>query len=239
MHAHLSIERRLSRLIAANRRLRDAQAEPRNRSPWLPALQRWQAQRLERSFAALLKRADMRPAAEFFLSDLYGDHDVSHRDAGVARIVPRLVRLLPEPFLETLADAIELGVLSHALDLRMVRALEREHGTRATSIDDERYARAYRAVGLPRLRRRQIDLIVGVGRALDVAVRHPLLGRVLKLSRLPARAAGLGDLQRFLERGFAAFGALGGAEEFLSIIERQERAVSRRLFAREARPFDV
>lgn len=237
MHAHHPTARRLSRLIAANQRLRDAGADARNRSPWLPALQRWQAQRLQRSFQAFLKRADTRPAAEFFLSDLYGDHDVSGRDAGVARIVPRLIRLLPEDFLRTAADAIELGALSHAFDLRMVDRLVTRHGQRVRTLDEALYAETYRDCGLRRLRARQIDLIVEVGQSLDEAVRHPMLGRVLKLSRLPARAAGLWELQQFLERGFAAFAQLGGADEFLATIERQEREVSRRLFAGHARPF--
>ncbi len=228
---------RLARLIHANQRLRDAQAAPANASPWLPQLQRWQAKRLEVSFGHFLARPDTRPAAEFFLSDLYGDHDVSARDAGVARIVPRLLRLLPEEFILTAADAIELGALSHALDLRMVERLIRRCGRDARKIDAATYAQAYRDSGLPRLRRRQIDLIIEVGHALDAAVRHPMLGRVLKLSRVPARMAGLWELQQFLERGFAAFARLGGAQEFLATIERQEREVSRRLFAGHPKPF--
>lgn len=228
---------RLARLIQANQRLRDAQAAPANASPWLSLLQRWQAKRLEASFGHFLERKDTRPAAEFFLSDLYGDHDVSARDAGVARIVPRLLRLLPEEFILTAADAIELGALSHALDLRMVERLIRRRGSDAQKIDAATYAQAYRDCGLPRLRRRQIDLIIEVGHALDAAVRHPMLGRVLKLSRMPARMAGLWELQQFLERGFAAFACLGGAEEFLTTIERQEREVSRRLFAGHPKPF--
>lgn len=229
---------RIGRLIEANQRLRDPVRTPLNTSPWLPALQRWQAQRLARSFEHFLATPHMRPAAEFFLSDLYGDHDVSGRDSGVARIVPRLVRLLPEDFLVTAADAIELGALSHALDLRMAMRLQQAHGSRPR-IDLARYAQAYRATALPRLRRRQIDLIMEVGQALDQAVRHPMLGRVLKLSRLPARAAGLSDLQQFLERGFAAFAELGGAADFLGAIERQEREVSRRLFTGHPAPFDL
>lgn len=237
MHAHHPTARRLARLIAANQRLRSFDTEPRNRSPWLPALQRWQAQRLKASFAAFLKRPDRRPAAEFFLSDLYGDQDVSGRDSAVARIVPRLIRLLPDDFLRTAADAIELGALSHAFDLRMVDCLVRGYGERPRAFDEALYAQAYRDCGLPRLRARQIDLIVEVGQSLDEAVRHPMLGRVLKLSRLPARAAGLSELQQFLERGFAAFAKLGGADEFLATIERQEREVSRRLFAGHPQPF--
>lgn len=228
---------RLARLIHANQRLRDAQAVPANDSPWLPRLQRWQAGRLETSFEHFLRRVDTRPAAEFFLTDLYGDHDVSARDAGVARIVPRLLRLLPEEFILTAADAIELGALSHALDLRMVDRLIQRHGARARALDSDTYGLAYRDCGLPRLRRRQIDLIIEVGHALDAAVRHPMLGRVLRLSRMPARMAGVWELQQFLERGFGAFAKLGGAEEFLSTIERQERQASRRLFEGHPSPF--
>jgi hypothetical protein len=239
MPKHLLIAQRLTRLIAANRHLRDLELSPDNRSPWLPALQRWQAQRLKDSFRELLREPSSRPAAEFFLSDLYGDHDVGGRDAGVARVIPRLTRLLPENFLITAADAIELGALSHALDLRMVRHFEAAHGEhgRDVHIDAERYGETYRRCRLPRLRRRQIDLILEVGNALDDAVQHPMLGRVLKLSRMPARAAGLTDLQQFLERGFGAFAKLGGAEDFLATIERQEREASRRLFAGDPAPF--
>jgi hypothetical protein len=230
------IAARLSRLIAINQQLRDSARSPGNRSPWLPVLQRWQAQRLKESFAGFLREPSTRPAAEFFLTDLYGDHDVRGRDSGVARVIPRLIRLLPEDFLITAADAIELGALSHALDLRMVARLQDRFGG-DLRLDAARYAWAYRDCGLRRLRGRQIDLVQEVGYALDDAVRHPMLGRVLRLSRLPARAAGLSDLQQFLERGFAAFARLGGAEYFLTTIERQERSVSRRLFAGESNPF--
>ena len=230
------IAARLSRLIAINQQLRDPARSSGNRSPWLPVLQRWQAQRLKESFTAFLREPSTRPAAEFFLTDLYGDHDVRGRDSGVARVIPRLIRLLPEDFLITAADAIELGALSHALDLRMVARLQ-DHFGGDLRLDAARYARTYRDCGLRRLRGRQIDLVQEVGHALDDAVRHPMLGRVLRLSRLPARMAGLSDLQQFLERGLGAFAQLGGAAHFLTTIERQERSASRRLFAGDANPF--
>jgi hypothetical protein len=65
----------------------------------------------------------------------------------------------------------------------------------------------------------------------------PGIGSLLKLSRLPARAAGLGALQSFLERGCAAFTALGDAGAFLADIRRSETAAMRRLFAGDADPF--
>ena len=59
--------------------------------------------------------------------------------------------------------------------------------------------------------------------------RNPLLRHTLRLMRGPARAAGLGELQRFLESGFDTFKAMGGAREFLSIIAARERALARAL----------
>ena len=123
--ASLALDRRLARVIEANRHGRDAQAEPRNRSPWLPALQRWQAARLKRSFVDFLAQPRTEPAARFFLDDLYGDYDVTTRDRNVERVLPLMRKLLPAHLIETAADAIELAWLSHAFDLRMAEQLER------------------------------------------------------------------------------------------------------------------
>lgn len=225
---------RLQRLLEANHRWRDPIANPLNCSPHLAELQRWQAGRLRRSFRDLLAQPDTRLAAEFFLHDLYGDHDVSARDQGIARVMPLMQRLLPEAFLQTAADGIELAVLSHAMDLRVAReCLSQSLGT----LDAQHYAHAYRRAGHPRLRRQQIDLVVRIGLALGDAVRKPALGRLLRASRLPARMSGLGELQQFLERGFSAFAKIDDVTFFLRRIEVQEREVSRRLFAGLSNPF--
>ena len=47
----------------------------------------------------------------------------------------------------------------------------------------------------------------------------------LAMMRQPARLAGLTGLQDFLERGFAAFRSMGGAEEFLRTIESRETQI--------------
>jgi hypothetical protein len=90
---------------------------------------------------------------------------------------------------------------------------------------------------LPRLRERQIVLIGRVGAGLGGAVRKPGIGALLKLARGPARAAGLAELQAFLEHGFDAFAQLGDIDGFLGDIDRSERAISGRLFAGDADPF--
>jgi hypothetical protein len=205
-----------------------------NASPRLSELRAWQAKRLEASFADVLADPKMHSAGRFFLSDLYGDQDFTGRDRDVDRIMPIMVHLMPESLLRAARDAIELHALSHALDLRMVHALG---SAKRGRIDTAAYAKAYREVGLMRLRSRQIGLIMAVGRSLDAAVQRHGVHRLLKASRLPARMAGLSELQAFLERGFEAFAQLDGADRFLQRVERGEHEVSRRLYTGHPDPF--
>ena len=226
---------RIGRLLRFNRAVRDPVGEPRNASPLLPALQRWQAERLARAFDDLLADPKSAPAARFFLSDLYGDHDVSGRDRDIERVMPLMQRVLSPTMLAIAADALELAVLSHALDLRMAEALEDDAA--GQEIDEARYAAAYRRVGRARLRTRQIRLIDEVGGGLADVVNTPKVAQLLRLARLPARAAGLSHLQSFLERGFSAFGRLPDAHAFVRTIVQRERHVMRRLFESHPKPF--
>ncbi|MFY2764920.1 FFLEELY motif protein [Arenimonas sp. MALMAid1274] len=227
---------RLAKRLAWQQALHDVRAEPRNKLKTLAPLRAWQTRRLADGFQDFLASPRMRPAAEFFLTDLYGERDFSARDRDVARIMPLMSRLLPESLLVAATDAIELAVLSHAFDLRMAQALaDRPEPLAPITVAD--YGKAYRTVGCPRLRRHQIELVLGVGWTLDAAVKKHGVYKLLRASRFPAKAAGLSELQGFLERGFAAFEALDGAGDFLEAIGSREREVSRRLFRADADPF--
>ena len=230
------LQARLARQLQIHQRLFDPQRDPRNRLYWLKPLQQWQAQRLERSFAQFLQDPKRHAAAKFFFFFVYGERDFSQRDADIAKVIPKMQRLLPAELLGTIADGIELAALSHAFDLQMATALQ-DIATAGAPLDAKRYAQAYRAVGHRRLRAHQIALIGGVGQGLAAALRAPGVGTLLRVSRLPARAAGLGELQSFLERGFSAFAALGDAREFLVDIQRSETRVMQQLFAGASDPF--
>ncbi len=230
------LSRRMACLLARHQALHDPQREPRNQLRWLPELRQWQARRLEASFDRFLRDPRRRPAAQFFLSDVYNDRDFSRRDADIAKVLPMMQKLLPGALLSTVADAIELGLLTQAFDLRMAQRLQ-ALAPRRRRLDGPLYAQAYRACGLPRLREHQIDLIARVGLGLGKAVRMPGVLTLLKLSRGPARAAGLSELQGFLERGFAAFAQLGEVTAFIAEIEQDERSVAARLFGGDTDPF--
>lgn len=227
---------RLARRLDWQKAIHDPRRDARNRLPTLGLLRQWQAARLAEGFQDFLADPRKRPAAQFFLTDLYGDKDFSARDRDAAMVLPMMSRFLPDTLLRAATDAIELAVLSHAFDLRLADALNRRSQPMApVSMAD--YIRAYRSAHHPRLRAHQVELVVRVGQALDAAVKKHGVYKLLRAARLPAQLAGLSELQAFLERGFTAFDALGGADEFLTEVSQRELAISERLFAGHPQPF--
>ena len=227
---------RLARRLEWQKAINDPQQESRNRLPTLPLLRQWQTRRLASGFQDFLRDPAKRPAAQFFLNDLYADRDFSARDRDAAKVLPMMSRFLPDSLLRAATDAIELAVLSHAFDLRLAEHLARRPDPLAP-ISMADYRRAYQSANYPQLRRHQIELILRVGRALDAAVKKHGVYKLLKAARLPAQLAGLSELQKFLERGFTAFDALGGADSFLGDVGTRELEISRRLFAGHPQPF--
>ena len=199
----------------------------------LDRLADWQSRRLAMTYADLARDPRYGAAIAFFQAELYGGKDFSRRDAELGRIVPAMSRLLPERVILTVARAMELNALSHELDAKLLDHLPRADAQ--FKVDE--YCRAFRRAGRQPDRRRQVALIGEVGAALDRYVRLPMIRRALVLMRRPARAAGLGDLQAFLEAGFDAFHRMGGASTFLSTVAARESAVLDAIFGGSNAPF--
>lgn len=208
-------------VVAAERRVR---AEQPALGAAVVAVKAFQHRRFQSTYADLLASPRHGPAARFFLDDLYGPMDFSRRDGEFARIVPGLVRLFPANIVDTVASLADLHSLSETLDTEMGRALGGE------GPDGRSYGRAWRSVGRPADRERQIVLMLAVGTALDRYTRSPLLRHSLRLMRGPAAAAGLGVLHSFLENGFDTFREMRGAEVFLDTVARRERQLAAHLF---------
>ncbi|MDE1947421.1 MAG: hypothetical protein KGI35_02295, partial [Burkholderiales bacterium] len=172
------------------------------------AVKRYQRARFEKTYGDLLVEPRYRAAARFFLEELYGPQDFRERDAQFARIVSPLVGMFPQEVVITVLALSELHALSEELDTRMGRALS------GTALNGSAYALGWQSVGRAPDRRHQFELLAAVGHALDGYTRNPLLRQALRLMRGPARAAGLGALQRFLESGFESFRSMGGASRF-------------------------
>ncbi len=193
----------------------------------------WQSRRLRMTYSDLAAQDRYADAISFFQTDLYGSTDFAQRDADLARVVPVMVRMLPGSVIETIAKAVELHALSQTLDRSLLARLPRADG----QFSVVEYCKAYRRIGKRQERERQILLIGEIGAALDRYVKKPLLHAALVMMRQPARLGGLSALHDFLERGFAAFRKMHGADEFLTTIDKREKALMEALYAGETAPF--
>jgi len=193
------------------------------------AVKRYQQRRFMHTYADLLTTTRFGAASRFFLDELYGPRDFSQRDAQFVRVVPTLVRLFPSEIVHTVDMLARLHAVSETLDTEMGSRVQAEPITRV------KYKEAWQATGRRADRDLQIGLTVEIGAALDRYTRQRLLRQTLKLMRGPAKAAGLGELQRFLESGFDTFREMHGAQDFLDIVLARESALATALFeARES-----
>lgn len=223
MSASLSATSTLAMLevVAGERRLR---SQTPGLSDKVRAIKAFQQRRFSHTYEDLLHSERYGPVARFFLDELYGPSDFTQRDAQFSRVVPSMVRLFPREIVETVADLAELHALSERLDTEMARHMA------SALVTPEVYVQAWRSAGHTEERRTQIALTLAVAKRLDRFTRKPLLRNSLRLMRAPARAAGLGALQQFLETGFDTFRAMNGADEFIQIVQAREQALASALF---------
>jgi hypothetical protein len=210
---------------------RDARCDPQTFAA-RTALRTFQSDRMARVHADLLADPRTRGAAEFLLSDIYGPHDLSERDANLERALPAIERLLPLIALESVAEAIALDALSERLDAAMARRL-------GDDFSEAGYAEAYRHVGSRADREHQLAHIEQLGASLAGLVRVPMIGKTLVMMKQPARLAGVSHLQGFLERGFEAFRALPEPQSFVTTIVARQRTVMEQLYGGRTEPFSL
>ncbi len=205
--------------------------------PDMALLRTWQMERLKRTHADLLESERYGPASRFFLSDIYAPRDFSQRDRDVEHVYSVMRRYLPLKMLDTLRQVMELNDLTNALDTQLVTVLTTELGM-TTNLTAEMYAEGYRRCDNNAVRRQQIALLTAVGEGVNKLVHRPFVSALLRLAHGPAHRYGWGDLQDFLERGFAAFQVMQDATPFLATIERRELLILDRIFARHPTPFE-
>jgi hypothetical protein len=197
-------------------------------------IKRIQARRFSGSYADLLHSDQYKPAALFFLEELYSEKDYTLRDAQFARIAGALERIFPHQVVQTAVSMAQLHALTEELDLAMAT----QWRLLGNADDASNYVKAWRAVGRRADRQLQLSAVMEVGRELDRLTRTPGLRLMLKMMRGPANLAGLGSLQRFLESGFDTFAAMGrkgqGADFFLNTVMDRESSMLNRLFDADA-----
>jgi len=197
-------------------------------------VKRFQARRFHATYADLLHHPRYKTAAAFFLHELYSDKDYAERDQQFARIANTIARLFPQAVVNTTGALAEVHALTETLDDLMARCWLADASAAAQGNECDRYIRCWRRLGDRAARHHQLEVVLQLGQEMDRLTRMRGLRTLLKMMRRPAAAAGLDSLQQFLETGFDAFARMGGADEFLKLVQQRETEWIRSLFDDDA-----
>ena len=215
--------------------LRQSAASTPELSQAVSDIKAFQARRFNGTYFDLMQTEQYKPATLFFLEELYSEKDYSDRDAQFSRIASTLDRLFPKQVVQTAVVLAQLHSLTEDLDLAMAQ----QWLMTADSELSSRYVATWNAVGRRADRMAQLNGALAVGQELVVLTHTPGLRMALKMMRRPAKLAGMGALQHFLELGFDTFAAMGnksaksqseGTDFFLSTIKKRESALIDQLF---------
>lgn len=180
---------------------------------------RWQFDYMLPFFDDLLGPKGYKEAIDFVVSDLAGV-GVSERDQDIERAAPVIVRTLPAHPLETAAAAVELNVGALEINLAIWRGLLVD-GELPEAITETDYCASCRRFSSYEECMALVNLANELGATLKTLVRIPLIGGLLKSMRRPARAAGFGALQAFLEKGFITFREISDIDRFLTVSHKR------------------
>ena len=196
----------------------------------------WQCQRLINSHADLYHSENYNLGVRFLFSDLYAPKDFSDRDRDLERIAPKLVKLLPDKVIHTLAHLIELNLQTQQLDTQLADQLFNQ--LHYQTVDHESYCHAYRACDNKESRHAQLENIQEVGKLLNKYARSRMLHFSLSISEKPADMAGLSALYQFLRSGFDAFHYMQDIPFLMQTLIQRERQILENIFANKTAPFE-
>ena len=190
----------------------------------------WQLDYMLPFYEDLGATEDRAEAVNFFISDLTGI-DISERDHEFAKVVPLMSRMLPNKALDAVATAMRLNARVLGINLSICRELYKEISI-DTEITEASYCSACRRASQLEECLELVHLTAEIGRDLDQLIRIPMIGLTLRAMRLPARLAGFGALQKFLERGYKTFNALQDVDQFLNDMTVRMTEVFTRIFTK-------
>ncbi len=187
-------------------------------------LQTWQTNRLLTTHDDLWNSKRFKPPMQFFADELYGPKDFSDRDIELTRAVPKMARVIPNKGMQSLQTAMRLNCLSLELDIALAQKMGDEAINRSSYFD------CYRQSGSQAQREEQIQLLENLSFDLPKVVKTPGISIILRLSRKPAKVAGVGVLHAFLENGFNSFNKIGDVQDFIDPVISREKEMMHALF---------
>ena len=193
-----------------------------------PEFIHWQLDYLLQFFEDMRKSPDEGAAVAFIVSDLAGV-EIDQRDRDFARVLPLMIRMLPDSVLSGAATAMRLNARVLEINLAICRSLA-EANALQEEISEQEYGRACRKAASYEECMTLVQLTVELGQQLERVIHMPMIGPTLKAMRYPSRLAGFGALQAFLETGYRRFVALDNVDRFLVDIESHMQRIFTRVY---------
>ena len=166
-------------------------------------------------------------AVDFVIADLVGT-GIASRDRDLERVAGLMSRMLPAKALDALVLAMELNVRVLAINVGIADLLS-DRLRAGEGVSERDYCLATRQVTSFAEFQSLIAMSREAGEALDRFAHLPLISGIAHSMRIPARLAGFGDLQAFLEKGLDTFLGVPDVEEFLDVVEERMTAIFQRV----------
>jgi len=189
------------------------------RSKHYQYLQEFQALRLERDYSHLAQQRQYSALADFFFNEMYGPKDFAARDTQ-ARRLHQFIHLAPGLSMRDIEVTLDLLDLTVQLDHELAKVLARMNAP--IPFDEAIYEEAYFRADSYQPRVRQVELIGESLRRVHRLTQIPLLGTALNNTKMLAKMMGMGELHRFLRKGYAALVVVDTLEPFLHEVSTRE-----------------
>lgn len=198
-------------------------------SPLKRAVQAFQIEVLRADYADYQVQPRFAALSEFFFTALYAPADFNLRNESFRRLHDWLSNLIGHDPVSVLAHSIELYELTDSLDEETTIALRQAGHSDAQPITRAAWEAAYAAVGRLEDRRRQAELLVSNGYALEQACRVPFVHTQLRAARPAVALLGWGHVIDFMLRGHEAITRARPVDPLLEAIATRETARMARL----------
>lgn len=187
-------------------------------------LKQWQHQRMQITYATLLKDRSTADLVSYFLEDIYKGIDLSD----IARSLSKSLGIAGKLFtdLSLIRLALAFNTLNGEIDQRVTEILSPQCLTQLT---EEEYVKACEEAAVIEDHLTSIALIGEFAVGLDATVHNPVVYGAFKVAKLPAKLAGLGNLYGLLDKGFSAIRAMPEAEATIQRIVSHETWVHQRM----------
>lgn len=174
----------------------------------------WQYDYMMQFATEALRAEEHREALEFIVEEMAGAH-VVERDDQLGQVAPVMARVLPHRLLDALTAVMTNNTRVLELSLSVMNELKSGVSLRKR-IHESDYRAALQQFSSYDEFAGLLQTTMDMGDVAKSAVRSRWVGTALRMMNRPAHAAGFGELQQILERGYRTFRDIPDADEFLA-----------------------